>query len=72
MPAEHIFCVVCGKLVLVHHDAGGEVNGAAGDRFQGQAGGFVFRSCHRRHQPLVIYERDQMLDRQVRDRGVVL
>jgi hypothetical protein len=54
-----------------HHDGDGKADGAAGDCLQGQARSPVFRPRHRRQQPLVIYERDQVPDHQVRDHGVV-
>jgi hypothetical protein len=69
---QQLFGVLGRKAVLVHHDAGGEADGAAGNRPHGQARGSIFCSCHRRHQALAVDQRDQMLDHQVSDDSVAL
>ena len=56
---EQVLRVVGREPVLVHHDAGGKADSAAGDGLQGQSRSPVLRLCHQCHQPLVIYERNQ-------------
>jgi hypothetical protein len=69
---QQVLGVFGRKPRLVHEDADGEVNSATGNGLQGQARRLVFGSGYRRHQALVVDQRDQVLYHQVRDGGVAL